>query len=88
MNPEPIDFTRSKKNPWGLTEFQCYVLRMYCTHGNHKRTVNAINTSEKNIEHHLLVARQKMGFRGSDIRLFLQWNTWVTQLELFYEHST
>jgi retron-type reverse transcriptase len=61
---------------------------MYCTHGNNKRTVNATNTSAKNIEHHLLVARQKMGFRGSDIRLFLNWDKWVTQLELFNEHRT
>jgi hypothetical protein len=61
---------------------------MYCTHGNNKRTCNAINANQKMIESHLCKARKKMGFIGSDIRLFLQWNTWVTQLELFYEHST
>ena len=85
---EPIDILRSKKNPWGLGPCQCYVLRMYCIYGNNKRTINAIDTSAKNIEHHLLVSRKKMGFIGSDIRLFLQWNTWVTQLELFNEHRT
>ena len=78
MTPAPIDQHRATKNPWGLTAHQCMMLRLICTHGGSKRV--AYEVPEINcrlVEHHLHLARQRMGFFGADIRLFLEWDRWI-----------
>jgi DNA-binding CsgD family transcriptional regulator len=77
MTPSDLDTLRARDNPWGLTAHQCLVLRLYCANGCTKRTAGKLETSPKNVEHHLRMARTRMGLLGSDIRLYVRWDRWV-----------
>jgi hypothetical protein len=77
MTPAPVDQHRATKNPWGLTPHQCMALRLICTHGGSKRVAYETQVSARLIEHHLHIARQRMGYFGADIRLFLEWDRWL-----------
>jgi hypothetical protein len=81
MNLAPIDYTRSRDNPWGLTPHQCCALRLYCKYGNAKQAWAADEANHKGIQHHVEAARIKMGHRGHDIRAFVLWTRWV------YDHD-
>jgi DNA-binding CsgD family transcriptional regulator len=80
MTPSPLDHKHAEINPWGLTAYQCYVLRLYCEHGCTKRVAAVENISSRNVENHLLVARKRMRLFGNDIRLYLNWDRWVCSL--------
>jgi DNA-binding CsgD family transcriptional regulator len=80
MTPSKLDRKHAEINPWGLSAYQCYVLRLYCEHGCTKRVAYAENISPRNVENHLLVSRKHMGLFGNDIRLYLNWDRWVRSL--------
>ena len=88
MTPTNLDEQRSKDNPWGLTAHQCMVLRVYCASGCTKRAAAKLDTSHKNIEHHLRMARTRMGLLGNDIRLFVRWDRWSREWVCPSETST
>jgi hypothetical protein len=77
VTPTQIDHKRATDNPWGLSAYQCYVLRLYCEYGCTKRVAAVENISPRNVENHLFVARKHMGLFGNDIRLYLTWDRWV-----------
>jgi len=76
MEPTRADRKAEKTNPWGLTAYQCMTLRLVCEHGSSKRAAYHTDISHKLLEHHLHIARQRMGMFGVDIRLFLNWDRW------------
>ena len=86
MTPAPLDHTRAKYNPWGLTAHQCLALRLVCKYGGSKRAHYNANVSARLIEHHLHNARKQMGYVGSDIRMFLAWDRWTTKQGNQNEH--
>jgi hypothetical protein len=77
----PIDYTRSRDNPWGLTPHQCAAMRLYCKYGNAKQAWAADEGNLKNIQSHVENARLKIGFRGHDMRSFVLW------IRLSYDHD-
>jgi hypothetical protein len=77
MTPASLDYNRAKHNPWGLTPHQCMALRLVCQHGGAKRVAYETEVSSRLIEHHLYLARKRMGMLGADIRLFLEWDRWI-----------
>jgi hypothetical protein len=81
MNLAPIDYTRSRDNPWGLTPHQCCALRLYCKYGNAKAAWAAGEAEVRTIQGHVEQARIKIGFRGHDMRSFVLWIRWV------YDHD-
>jgi hypothetical protein len=81
VNLAPIDYTRSRDNPWGLTPHQCAAMRLYCKHGNAKQAWAAGEATHKTIQSHVEAVRVKMGHRGHDIRAFVLWTRWA------YDHD-
>jgi hypothetical protein len=80
MTPVRIDHYRAKRNPWGLTPHQCYVLRLVCEHGGSKRAAHAVpEANQRLLEHHLHHIRKAMGLFGADIRIFLNWDRWISE---------
>jgi DNA-binding NarL/FixJ family response regulator len=77
MDIQPIDHGLAKANPWGLTARQCFVLRHLCMYGTSKRVALESGLSFKSVDAHLSVTRKKMGYRGSDLRYFVDWVGWL-----------
>jgi hypothetical protein len=77
MDLQPIDHGLAKANPWGLTARQCFVLRHLCMYGTSKRAALETGLSFKSVDAHLSVTRKKMGYRGSDLRYFVDWIWWL-----------
>jgi hypothetical protein len=71
------DRKRAKENPWGLSNCQCYTLRLICEHGGTKRAAYVEQVDARPLEHHLMKARQQMGMFGNDIRMYLNWDRWI-----------
>lgn len=78
MTPTPLDKQRAKTNPWGMTAYQCAVLRLICQYGCTKRVnYDEERANQRTVEHHLMMARKRMGMFGNDIRLYIQWDRWT-----------
>lgn len=76
MTPSPIDYTRSRSNPWGLNARQCAALRLVCKHGNTKQVWASTDISDRTIQSNIEDARKLMGMRGHDVRFYLEWDRW------------
>jgi hypothetical protein len=78
MTPTKLDKDRAKNNPWGMTAYQCMVLRLICEYGCTKRVnYDEERANQRTVEHHLMVARKCMKLFGNDVRLYLQWDRWT-----------
>jgi hypothetical protein len=78
MTPTPLDKERAKINPWGLTSYQCMVMRLICQYGCTKRVnYDEERVKPRTVEHHLMMSRRRMQMFGNDIRLYIQWDRWI-----------
>jgi DNA-binding CsgD family transcriptional regulator len=77
MEITAIDHGLAKTNPWGLTARNCHVLRQLCLLGTSKAVALETGLSFKSVDHHLSTCRRKMGYRGSDLRYFVDWVGWL-----------
>lgn len=81
MKPASLDHTLSRRNPWGLTPHQCCTLRLVCKHGGAKQVWAATDIPVKTVQANIEEARKKLGMRGHDVRLYIEWDRWFrTQL--------
>jgi len=77
MNHTKQDQALAKANPWGLTIHQCAAMRLLCIHGSAKRATLELGIGQKTFEHHIHAARQKIGYRGADVRHLVAWVGWL-----------
>jgi hypothetical protein len=77
-----IDKGYAKTNPWGLTAHQCCAMRLVCKHGSIKHAWADLDLPIKTIQHHVEGARQRMGLRGHDIRVYLYWHDFTKKENL------
>jgi hypothetical protein len=57
-------------------------LRLMCEHGGTKRVAYGVEEAHPRLlEHHISVAKTKMGLNGADIRVYLKWDRWTRTQE-------
>lgn len=64
-------------NPWNLTPQEAATMDAICTHDSHKAAAKALGLSTKTVEAHAQRAGENMGFPGSRLRKYIEWDRWM-----------
>lgn len=66
-------------NPWGLTPMQCYVMALACEFGGAKPVFAETDIPFRSVQDHIQAARARMGLRSHDVRVYINFDRWITE---------
>jgi hypothetical protein len=80
MTPSEEDERLARLNPWSLTAHQCMAMRLYCENGTMKKVETTAGVPVTTMKWHIKIAKKRMGYFGTDLRMYLTWDRWVRNL--------